>query len=723
VGASLPPLLADNPRLDQWVGFAEPGRVRVSTGRVEIGQGVLTAMRQIAAEELEVNPERIVLQTGDTDLTPNEGYTAGSQSIQFGGVALRLACAEVRGLFLDHAAAAFGYARADLAVRDGAIIDRGGASGHDYWSLAAAVDLGRHATGRAPIKPASGYRVVGQSARRVDLAAKVFGEPAFVHDMALDGMVHARIVRQPRRSATIKAVDEAAIRRAAKTPIELLRDGNFLAILGADETTVEAVAAVAPGHVAWDGVDPINPAQEEARWLLQQPSIDRVVGAPPAGPAPKATRRAATYTRMHIAHASIAPSCALALYRDGHLQVWTHTQGVYPLKAALARTLKLDPAAISVRHVQGPGCYGHNGADDAAADAAVIAVRRPGIPVRVRWRREEEFAFEPVSPAMVVTVEAALDDAGHPADWTTEIWSGRHGSRPGGGGNLLAAEALPDPPPAPPATESSNPSGAGTRNGEPLYAFPAKRIVHHLIPETPVRTSSLRGLGATLNVFAIECFMDELAEEAGVDPVAYRLSLLTDPRARAVVEQVARMSGWPTLDNPPPRAGEGRVGASGPTAPGAPATGRGIAFARYKNLAAYCAVVAEVEVEDSVRVTRVWCAADAGLVINPDGATNQLEGGIVQAISWALKEGVRLDTAGISSRDWETYPVLRFSEVPEIACELVGAVSDNPPLGIGEASGGPTVAAIGNAVAHALSARLRDLPLTRDRVMAALLKA
>ncbi len=473
-----------------------------------------------------------------------------------------------------------------------------------------------------------------------------------------------------------------------------------------DETIVEAVAAVAPGHVAWDGIDPINPAQEEARWLLQQPSLDRVVGAPPAdAAAPAATRREATFTRMHIAHASIAPSCAMAVYEGGHLQVWSHTQGVYPLKAALARTLKLDPAAISVRHVQGPGCYGHNGADDAAADAAVIAMRRPGETVRVRWRREEEFGFEPVSPAMVTTVRATLDGSGRPSDWTTEIWSGRHSSRPGGGGNLLAAEALPDPPPVPPATESSNAPGAGTRNGEPLYAFPAKRIVHHLIPETPVRTSSLRGLGATLNVFAIESFMDELAEEAGVDPVAYRLSVLTDPRARAVVEHVARMSSW----QPGMQGGAGR--------------GRGVAFARYKNIAAYAAVVADVEVDESVRVTRVWCASDAGLVINPDGAKNQLEGGIVMGLSWALKEGVRLDTAGISSRDWETYPVLRFSEVPEITADLVGAVSDNPPLGIGEASGGPTVAAIGNAVAHALGARIRDLPLTRDRVMAALLKA
>jgi len=699
-------MLEQNPRLDQWVRFPMPGRVTVSTGRVEIGQGVLTAMLQIAAEELDVAPGLIRLETGDTELTPNEGYTAGSQSIQFGGVALRLACAEVRARFLDHAASSFGYARPDLSVRDGAILHRGEPTGHDYWSLAAVVDLGLRANGRAAIKPVGEYVVVGQNAPRLDLAAKVFGEAAFVHDMALDGVVHARVVRQPRRGATIKAIDEAALRRTAKGPIEIIRDGNFLAILGRDETVVDAVAAVAPNHVAWDGVDAINPMQEEARWLLQQPSIDRVIGPPPPADAPPAASRyEATYTRMHIAHASVAPSCAIAVYRDGRLQVWTHSQGVYPLRAALARTLKLDPAAISVKHVQGPGCYGHNGADDAAADAAVLALRMPGKPVRVRWRREEEFGFEPVSPAMVTTARAALDASGRPVDWTTEIWSGRHSSRPGGGGNLLAAEALPDPPAPPPAFEAPSPPGAGTRNGEPLYEFPAKRIVHHLVAETPVRTSSLRGLGATLNVFAIESTMDELAERAGQDPVAYRLSVLTDPRARAVVEHVARIGGW--------QAG----------LPSGTGHGRGIAFARYKNMAAYAAVVAEVEVEESVRLNRVWCAADAGLVINPDGAINQLEGGIVQAASWALKEGVRLDGGGISSRDWESYPVLRFSEVPEIEVELVNPAVDLPPLGIGEASGGPTVAAIGNAVAHALGARIRDLPLTRDRVMAALLKA
>ncbi|HEU0217359.1 MAG TPA: molybdopterin cofactor-binding domain-containing protein [Stellaceae bacterium] len=701
----IPPLLQTNPRLDQWVEFTTPGRVTVSTGRVEIGQGVLTAMLQIAADELDVSPERIDLQTGDTDLTPNEGYTAGSQSMQYGGVALRLACAEVRGLMVQAAAVQLGAPAGELAVSDGTITRQGQPTGCDYWTLSGSLDLTATATASAKPKSA-GHTTIGRNAPRVDLGGKVFGAPSFVHDMALDGMLHAHVIRQPRRTATVAAIDAAAIRRAGKGQVDILRDGNFVAVLGADETVVDAAAAVAPGHVSWDGLDPINPGQEEARWLLQRPSIDRNLGPEPVDPTPGQARYEASFTRMHIAHASVGPSSALALYKDGHLTVWSHTQGVYPLKAALAGTLKLDPAHISVKHAQGPGCYGHNGADDAAADAAVIAMRRPGVPIRVRWRREEEFGFEPVSPAMLTSVRAILDDQGRPVDWTTEIWSGRHSSRPGGGGNLLAAEALPDPPPAPPPADPPEANGGGgTRNGEPLYAFPAKRIVHHLVAETPVRTSSLRGLGATINVFAIESAMDELAERAGMDPVDYRLSVLTDPRAKAVVTHVAKMAAW----RPGLPVGTGK--------------GRGIGFAMYKNRAAYCAVVADVEVDKAVRVTDVWCAADAGLVINPDGALNQLEGGVIQGISWALKEGVRLDSAGISSRDWESYPVVRFSEVPEVYCELVGASADLPPLGIGEASGGPTVAAIGNAVAQALGARLRDLPLNRERIMAALLKS
>ena len=521
--------------------------------------------------------------------------------------------------------------------------------------------------------------------------------------MTLAGMRHARVVRQPRRGATIANVDEAAIRRAAKGEIELVRHGNFLAIVGDDESAVEAAAVAAQAQVTWNDVEPINPQQEQAMSLQQQPSIDRTVGAPmPVDATRHAAHHEATYTRGYLAHASIAPSCALAEFRDGHLTVWTHAQGVFPLRAALAQSLKLDPKTIAVRHVQGPGCYGHNGADDAAADAAIIATLMPGKPIRVRWRREEEFAFEPVSPAMVVKVRAALDDAGKPTDWTAEIWSGTHSARPGSG-NLLAAQALPEPPPEyPPADVPDGAGGGAVRNGTPIYDIAAKRIIHHLVPETPIRTSALRGLGAMPNVFAIECFIDELAERAGQDPVAYRLAITGEPRARAVIERVAKMSAW-QAGLP---AGSGR--------------GRGIGFARYKDRAAYAAVVVELEVDEAIRLSRMWCAADVGLVVNPDGAINQLEGGMIQAASWVLKEQVRLETTGIASRDWETYPVLRFSEVPEIEVALI-ASPDDVPLGAGEATAGPTAAAIGNAVAHALGTRIRDLPLTRERIMATLL--
>ena len=702
---ALPGALADNPSLARWVSFPSPGKVAVNTGRVEFGQGVLTAMIQIAAEELDVALERIALESGDTKLTPNEGYTAGSQSMQMGGISMRQACAEVRALFLQHAAGKLGCAAKELSVRDGSIVRNGKPSGQDYWSLAGAVDLTGNATGAAARKPAADYTVIGQSTARVDLPAKVFGEAAFIHDMVLDGMVHARVVRQPNRGATIASVNEAAIRRAAKGPIEFVRHGNFLAIVGQDETAVEAAGAAAVNHVTWKGVERASPQQQEASWLLQRPSIDRLIGEPePAAPARGQQRYEATYTRAHLAHASVAPSCGLAVYRDGHLTVWTHCQGVFPLRGALARTLALDPAAISVRHVQGAGCYGHNGADDAAADAAIIAMQMPGKPIRVRWRREEEFAFEPVSPAMVVKVRALLDDGGHPVDWTAEIWSGSHNRRPGGGGNLLPAEALPNPPPAPKPSDVPDAAGGGaTRNGEPLYDIAAKRIIHHLIPETPVRTSALRGLGAMPNIFALESFIDELAERAGQDPVAYRLAHLSDARGRGVIEHVAKMSGWQAKQ------------------PGGTGRGRGIAFSQYKNRAAYAAVVVDLEVDETIRLHKVWCATDAGLVINPDGAINQLEGGIIQSASWVLKEQVRFEE-GISSLDWESYPVLKFSEVPEIQVELVKSASDIP-LGVGEATAGPTAAAIGNAVSHALGARIRDLPLTRERIMATLLAA
>lgn len=703
MNALLPGPLKDNPRLDRWLAFSAPGKVTVLTGRVELGQGVLTAMAQIASDELDVPLACITVHSGDTAATPNEGYTAGSQSMQFGGVALRQACADARALFMAAAASKLGCDPGELSVRDGAVLRSGAPTGEDYWTLAPRVDLAVEATGAGAAKPVSHLTAVGTNAARLDLPDKIFGAPAFIHDMRFPGMQHARVVRQPSRDAAIETIDEAAIKRAAKAPIDFVRNGNFLAIVGEDESAVERAAVAALDAVRWGNVDQPAASQQEAAWLVQRPMLDIRYGAPEAPAAPGTERFEATYSRGYLAHASISPSCGLALFKDGHLTVWTHCQGVFPLRGALARTLKLPPDKITVVHVQGSGCYGHNGADDAAADAAVIAMQAPGTPVRVRWRREEEFVYEPKTSAMVVKVHAQIGADGKPADWTAEIWSGTHNGRPGSGANLLAAYALPEHPPDPPPGDVPEANGGGaTRNAEPLYDIPHKRILQHLVTETPVRVSSLRGLGAMPNVFALECAIDELAARAGQDPVAYRLSLTANPRARAVIETVAAMANWDAKT----AAGTG--------------IGRGIAFARYKNKAAYAAVVVELETGDEIRLRRVWCAADAGLVVNPDGAINQLEGGIIQSASWVLKEQVRFDS-GVASFDWETYPVLKFSEVPEIDVELINT-RDPVPLGVGEATAGPTAAAIGNAVSHALGARIRDLPLTRERIMAALLR-
>jgi CO/xanthine dehydrogenase Mo-binding subunit len=700
----LPASLVENPRLDRWIRFQPDRTVRIATGKVEIGQGVVTAIGQIAAEELDVALDRIVVLSGDSDEGPDELYTTSSLSIEVSGGSVRLVCAEVRAKALERAALRLNCSRDELTVVDGQFMQNGAATGQTYWTVAPEIDLAQAVTGTVPPKPAASYKLVGTSVPRLDLPAKVSGA-AFVHDVMPAGILHARTLRQPGRGATLAALDEAAIRRAAKGELEIVREGNFVAFVSPIESVAQSAASAALRHVRWENVRRIDPAQQEAAWLKGQPSEDRRLGAPEPKVPPQRLVQA-TFSRPYIAHASMAPSCALAEFRDGHLTVWSHGQGMHPLRKNLAAALGLPAEAISARHLHGAGCYGHNGADDAALDAALVARHLPGKRIRLQWRREEEFGFEPVGPAMLVTLHVGLDERGRPADWTTEIWSPTHVQRPGlGSGYLLASEALARPPPEVIPTDPTEArGGGGTRNAVPLYDVPAHRILHHLVQRPPVRTSALRGLGALPNVFAIESLIDDLAERAGEDPLAYRLSILSEPRARRVIETVARRANW---------AARG---------PGGTGSGLGMAFARYKNRAAYAAVAARVTVKETVRVDRVWAVADAGLVVNPDGARNQLEGGIVQAVSWTLKEQVKLDEQGIASLDWDAYPILRFSEVPEMEVELLQGAG-NPSLGVGECTVGPTAAAIGNAVAHALAVRIRDMPLTRDRVMAALLKA
>ena len=724
----LPKSLQDTPSLDRWIALPRPGEVGLSVGKVEIGQGIVTALAQIAAEELDVALARLRVISGDTDAAPDEGMTTGSLSIEVSGAAVRIAAAEVRALFLAEAARRLNCAAADLAVADGTILRDGAATGLDYWTLAPAVPLDRPATGRVAPKPpgaqrifdtsaqrifdTSAQRIVGTgaqrisetSAQRIDLPEKLRGG-GFLHDLALPGMLHARVLRQPRPDARLAGLDEAAIARAGAT---LFRHGNFAAVIAPAEHLAEAARAAA--RPLWEGAAPLHPAQQEAAWLVTQPATLTDYGDPPPfasspgdtlAEAP-GSRAAATYSRPYLEHAALGPSVGVAWLDRGHLTVWSHTQGVYPLRRTIAELLAIAPETVSVRHAHGAGCYGHNGADDAAIDAAVIAAAHPGRPIRVQWTRADEFGHEPVSTAMQVRIEAVLDPAGMPRDWTAEIWSAPHSAR----GNLahtLARQALPDPPVPPPAQEIAPENGGGaTRNAFPLYDLPARRVRLHLVQRPPVRCSALRGLGALANIFAIESFLDELADRAGADPLAYRLALQSDPRARAVMQTAAAMADWPSRG----AAGSG--------------VGVGLGFARYKNRSAYAAVVAEVQVDTEVRLRRVWCAADGGRIVNPDGARNQLDGGIVQAASWTLKEQVRLNEGGIANRSWADYPILRFSELPEIASVLIDR-PEEPSLGMGECTIGPTAAAIGNAVAHALGARIRDLPLTRERIAAVLL--
>ena len=706
----LPTSLRDNPRAEQWIGFEPDGRVRLSTGKVELGQGILTALAQIAAEELDVAPERFRVVSGDTDAAPEEGFTAGSQSIEASGGAIRLVAAEVRTRFLEAAALRLNCAPDALRVEDGAILQDGAATALDYWSLAPMVDLARPVAGTAVLRAPAAFRYIGRALPRIDLPGKLFGG-GFIHDIAPEGVLHGRSLHRPWPGAVLGPLDEAAIARAAGGTVELLRIGDFAAVIAETEALADRAVAAAEARAHWTGGTPRPVVASEPLALIGAPAIDRLLEIPAkrTDAAPAADRFAARYLRPFLAHASIGPSVALAQWnmgRDGgRLDVQTHSQGVGMLRVALAQALGLDPAAVSVHHQPGAGCYGHNGADDVALDAALIARARPGRPVRVQWSRAQELSVVPFGSAMVVDLAAGLDARGRPVDWTMEVWSGTHGQRPGHNGrtNLLAAEALPGAVPTPPAPDVPDAAGfGGLRNAVALYDLPAQRITHHLVARPRLRTSSMRGLGTHGNVFALEGFIDELALRAGEDPLAYRLSLLSDPRARRVLEAVGDLSGWAAR----PTGGEG--------------AGWGIAFSRYKNRAAYVGLVAEIGVDQAIALRRIWCAVDAGLVINPDGAANQIEGGIIQAASWTVKEEVRVDETGVLTNAWEHYPILTFLEVPEVTVRFVGNPTD-PSLGLGEAALGPTAAAIGNALAHALGVRVREMPLTRERIAAALL--
>lgn len=666
--SDLPPHVVTNPRLGSWLA-GDDVVVEVRVGKAELGQGIATALAQLAADALSLPVDRIRMVAPHTTLGPDQGLTAGSLSVLQTGPALAHVGGVVRALAGPTAPT------------------------EEYVARIADLDPELDLTTVTPLAPVPAVSV-GRDQPRLDLPDKVLGRPRFLSDLRPPGLLHGRVLRPPSVGAVLRTVPDAP---AGTT---LVRDGSFVGVVGEREADVDRALELLRREAEWDERDLLPDSDDLAAWLRSGTHEEVPVLDEEGAPAPLSSAVEASYSRPFLAHASIAPSAGLAVWTDAGVHVQSHSQGVFGLRDAIAAALHLDPTTVVVEHVENAGCYGHNAADDAAFDAVLLARAVPGRPVLLRWTRPDELTWGPLAPAMSATLRARLD-GGRITGWSHDVWSQGHGARPGYAGHpgLLAVADLATPQPLPPSTDPPASSGGGTtRNAVPGYDVGPRRVVGHRKSDSALRTSAMRSLGAHLNVFAIESFMDELAEAAGADPVAFRLEHLSDPRARDVVAEAARIAGWDEslLDD----------------------RGRGLAYARYKDRGAHCAIVADVEVTDAVAVRRLVVVADLGRVVNPDGARNQLEGGATQATSWTLKERMPFDRRRLLGTDWEAYPVLRFSEAPEVTVHLVD--SDAPSTGAGEAAQGPTSAAIANAVHRALGVRVRDLPLTRDAVVRAI---
>lgn len=700
----LPGDLEDHPMLNSWIRINADGTATLMMGKVELGQGAVTAVAQVCADELVIDFGRLSVISGDTVESPDEGTTAGSQSMPNCAPAVQQAAAEVRQILRNMAAEQLGGAPEDLKLADGTFTAGDGKT-VTYWDLVKGDEFNVEATGKAPLLPISEYKIIGTSQTRLDFPAKMTGEPIFVQEKHLDGEVFGAVARPPTYKATLKNVDLAPI-EAMPGVLKVVRNGSFLGVLAERQDQAWAAATALEKAAEWDVVSDLPGHDGIFDWLQSTESEEKELmnTARTDGVTPAATLEA-TYKRPYQMHGSIGTSAAMAqMGDDGTLTVWTHSQSVWATAAAIEQLLGLEEGKCHAIHTHGSGCYGHNMADDAAADAALLAAAMPGTPVKLQYTRAHEHQWEPYGSAMVNKVSANVDAEGNILDWEMHIWSTPHGTRPGGNaGRLLSGRYVEPPFEMPVPNDGGPPNYAAARNGIALYEFPSQKVYTHFVREMPLRVSSTRGLGAYANVHALEQFIDELAHNAGADPLEFRLRYLKDERARDVLQTAADKFGWDSFEK-----GRNR--------------GRGIAFARYKNYAALTAVAMEVEVaprNGRVRVIRAVAANDSGQIVSPDGIANQIEGGMIQSLSWSLKEEVKFDQTGVLSRDWASYPILTFGEVPPIEVALVNRPGE-PYLGTGESAQGPTAAALGNAIFDAVGVRVRQLPYTPDRVKSAI---
>ncbi|HEV8020424.1 MAG TPA: molybdopterin cofactor-binding domain-containing protein [Candidatus Lustribacter sp.] len=691
--------------VDAWLAIDRSGTILVRFGKVELGTGIATAVAQIVADELDAPFAQIRVAEADTNDTPDQGYTAGSASLSSGAVPVRQAAAEARLAVLALAAAHFGVTTDRLQTANGVVAVRGESRRATYGELVDGQALHRTISAATKVKDPDAYRVVGQPIPRVDVPDKVYGSYAYMQNLRVPGMLHGRVIRPTPIGATLASVDETSI--AGMHGVRVVKRDAFLGVVAPTEWA--AITAMRKLKVTWTGggLAPVNDLAAAVRAVPQLSEKAIVDTGNVAALGSSALN--ATYVWPYQTHGSIGPSCGVADVRDGKATIWSSTQGIFPLRPAIATLLGLPQSAVLVKYVEGSGCYGHNGSDDAAADAALLS-QAVGAPVRVQWMRDQEHGWDPKGPAMVMAHSAALDSAGtHIATWRSDVWSPSHSTRPGGDvGNLLDGRLTNAP-------AAKVVFTGGDRDAKVNYQIPNYRVTMHNLSDGILHSSAMRGLGGTQNTFANESFMDELAAAAHADPLGFRRAHLTnDQRALDLLTALARLGTW-----------QARPAAANVDRSAATVRGRGLSFVRYENTEAYVGCIADVVVNrktGQVRVERLAIAHDCGLIVNPDGLRNQIEGNAIQAMSRTLKERVAFNTSGVTSLDWHSYPIVRFSDVPEVTIALIDRTHE-PVLGAGEATTTVIAPALGNAIYDATGVRLREVPFTPDRVAAALRSA
>ena len=690
-------------QVDAWLAIDKDGLVTVYSGKVDLGTGARTALAQMVAEELDVDFGKVHLIMGDTLLTPDQGVTSGSLTLSNGGVTLRKAAASARHALVAEAAKKWSVDPAQLAVSKGVITANGGRR-ISYGELVDGKALDVAMDQKVKLKESAAHTVVGKSIARVDIPAKVTGQFTYMHDFKLKDMLHARVVRPPYLGATLDSVDESSV--AGISGVKVVRKQDFVAVVAKSEWA--AVKAAAALKTKW--TDHGNRYPEEAKLYEYWRTLPVVKDEPvvQTGDAPTALAKAskrikATYDFAAHTHGSIGPSCAVADFRDGRCMIWSPSQSTHSLQLEISSILGLPKENVRLIYLDGAGCYGRNGHEDCSADAAIVS-QLAGAPVRVQWMRADEHGWDPKSPPTLVDLEAGLDDKNMPLAWRSEFFlANSHGAMTDF--PLLAAVLTGH-------KRTAYYTGNIVKNSDVQYTFPNIKTEVHRLNDTAFRTSHLRTPGRMQNNFANEAFFDELAAAAGADPLQWRMKYLQDPRSLAVLEDVAKMAKWQTRPSPA-RTAAGKEDI---------ATGRGIAFVRYNNDSTYVALVAQVEVnrkDGDIRVTDIWCSHDCGQVINPDGTINQIEGGLVQTVSRTLMETIHFDRKRVTSVDWNSYPILRFPDVPNIRVSLI----DRPEKAVwGAGEMAPTVvpAAISNAVFDAVGVRLRSVPFLPEKVLAGL---